>query len=248
MALFGDLKHQTLADLAKVLHRHTGTLFFHAAYQGKTVELVLNRGQLRAMYLDGFPVEALARARGILYQLHTQSHGAFEFHRQALLVGDVRFYDQPFASLVHELVESASPGTTGPVIPDDQLPHPETRFVPVPHSPPVPGSLASLWTLVQPHLTGGSSAAELAPQLGLSPHDMQTVLYRLRAMDLIAPQRAAVSRPPPTAHHPALPHGHGIFTVDDLVPVTLPPTSPAPQPLVQRLLGALRRFTQGGAA
>lgn len=248
MALFGDLKHQTLADLAKILHVHTGTLFFHSSYQGKTVELVLNRGQLRAMYLDGFPVEALARARGILYQLHIQGHGAFEFHRQALLVGDVHFYDHPFASLVHELVESSFPGMGGAVIPDDQLPHPETRFVPVPHSPPVPGSLASLWTLVQPHLTGGSSAAELAPQLGLSPHDMQTVLYRLRAMDLIAPQRAAGLRPAPASHHAASPQGSGFFTVNDLAPVTVAPASPAPRPLVQRLLGALRRFTQGGTA
>jgi hypothetical protein len=49
MALFGDLKHQTLADLAKILHLHTGTLFFHSAFQGKTVELVLNRGHLRAL-------------------------------------------------------------------------------------------------------------------------------------------------------------------------------------------------------
>lgn len=248
MALFGDLKHQTLADLAKVVHLHTGTLFFHSAYQGKTVELVLNRGHLRAMYLDGFPVEDLAQARRILHQLHTQGHGAFEFHRQALLVGDVRFYDQPFAQLIHELVESALPGMAGPAVPEDQLPHPETRFVSVLHSPPVPSSLASLWTLVQPHLAQGSSAAELAPRIGLALHDMRTGLYRLRAMDLITPQRAAVSRPPPTAHHAAAPPGTGVFTVDDLVPVTLPSTSPAPRPLVQRLLGALRRFTQGGTA
>lgn len=247
MALFGDLKHQMLADLAKVIHNHTGTLFFHSAYHGKTVELVLNGGHLRAMYLDGFPVDDLVRARVILQQLHTQGHGAFEFHRQALLVGDVRLYDQPFAELVHELIESTPPGMAGPAIPDDQLPHPDTRFTLTAQAPPVPASLAQLWTRVRPHLAGGSSAADLAPRLGLSLHDMQTALYRLRAMDLITPQRAAVPHHV-TAHPATTPQETGSLTVDDLVPVTLSPSAPAPRPLVQRLLGALRRFTQGGAA
>ena len=250
MALFGDLKHQTLADLAKILHDHTGTLFFHSSYQGKTVELILNRGQLRATYLDGFPVEALAQARRILQQLHVQGHGAFEFHRQSLLVGDVNFYHQPFARLIHEIVESPPPGGAGPVVPEDQLPHPETRFMPVPHLPPVPSSLVALWTLIEPHLAGGSSAAELAPRIGLSTHDTRTALYRLRAMDLITLQRAALSRPAPATHRAALPHGQGeeVVNVDDRMPMPLSAASPATRPLVQRLLGALRRFTQGGTA
>ncbi|GGO39345.1 hypothetical protein [Deinococcus humi] len=248
MALFGDLKHQTLADLAKVIHIHTGTLLFHSAYQGKTVELVLNRGHLHAMYLDGFPIQDLTQARAILHQLHVQGHGAFELHRQTLLVGDVRLYDQPFADLVYDIVESTLPGMPGPVVPADQLPHPDTRFTLTPQSPPVPASLVQLWARVQPHLAQGSSAAELAPRLDLSPHDMQTALYRLRALDLITPQRAAVSRPASVAHHAPMPQGPGGSTVDDITPVTLPPTSPAPRLLVQRLLGALRRFTQGGAA
>jgi hypothetical protein len=247
MALFGDLKHQTLADLAKILHLHTGTLFFHSAFQGKTVELVLNRGHLRAMYLDGFPVEDLARAHRILHQLHVQGHGAFEFHRQVLLVGDAHLYDQPFVALVHEIAESDLPGAIGPVIPDDQLPHPDTRFALMTHSPAVPASLAQLWARVQPHLSQGSSATELAPRLGLTPHDVQMILYRFRAMDLITPQRAAASRPAPTLH-PAAPYGPGGPTLEDIVPSTLPSASPAPRPLVQRLLGALRRFAQGGAA
>lgn len=247
MALFGDLKHQTLADLAKVVHIHTGTLFFHSAYQGKTVELVLNRGHLRAMYLDGFPIEALARVRSILSQLHTQGHGAFEFHRQALLVGDVRLYDQPFTELVYEVVESTLPGMPGPVVPADQLPHPDTRFTLTPQAPPVPPSLAQLWASIQPHLAQGSSAAELAPRFNLSTPDMQTALYRLRAMDLITPQRAAVPRQATTSPAVTL-QGPGGSSVDNIMPVTLPSASPAPRPLMQRLLGALRRLTQGGAA
>ncbi|GGO29589.1 hypothetical protein [Deinococcus humi] len=244
MALFGDLKHQTLADLAKILHIHTGILIFHSSYQGKTVELVLNRGQLRATYLDGFPIGELTRVRSILHQLHAQGHGAFEFHRQALLVGDAHLYDQPFAGLIHEIAEAAPLGTAGPMIPDDQLPHPETRFVPVLHSLSVPDSLASLWAVVQPHLAGGSSAAELAPRIGLSPHDTQTVLYRLRAMDLITPQRAAAARHA-TTQQAALPHEPGDSSGDRM---PLSSASATPRPLVQRLLGALRRFTQGGTA
>lgn len=230
MALFGDLEHHALADLAKVLHAQTGTLFFHASYQGRTLELALRQGHLRAMYLDGFPVRETARVRDILRQLRAQARGAFEFHRQNLPAGAPSFYDLPLVDLLQEFAEA--------FIPEDQLPHPETRFVPSLAGARVPPSLADAWALVGPHLAPGTSAVELAPKVGLPQREVLVTLHRLRAVDLITPQRAGAV-PPQTATVSGQQAGMTPTTAH-FAPAVPPP---APAPLLGRLLGALRRLT-----
>ncbi|QLG13366.1 hypothetical protein HLB42_20800 (plasmid) [Deinococcus sp. D7000] len=240
MALFGDLQHHALTDLAKVLQARTGTLVFRSALQGRTLELVLKTGQLRALYVDGVPTLDLPGARDVLQQLHAQGHGAFEFRMQNLVQSDVHFYDEALTTLVSEIV---TPGVT-----DHLLPHPETRFLRTLKPVQVPATLMPLWTRIKPHLASGRSAAELAVRLDLPQQELLLALARLRALDLITPQRAAAPSTASTAHPAAGPQSQGLFTVNDLAPVTVAPASPAPRPLVQRLLGALRRFTQGGTA
>ena len=238
MALFGDLKHHMLADLAKVLQTRTGTLLFHSSYQGRTLELSLKEGSLRAMYLDGFPIKEPAQVNDILHQLYAQGQGAFEFHKQSALAGDSSFYDLMFADLVSEIVDSD--------VPELQLPHPDTRFVRTLKSAQVPYALLPVWTAIRPDLTAGSSAAALARHLGLPERDVLVALYRLRALDLVTPLRAAalpemlplpVAAPSQLVSHRA-PHAS---------PAHRPPAA-APVPLVQRLLGALRRLTKGSLA
>ena len=70
----------------------TGSLFFHQAYQGRTVELTLMQGWLRALYLDGFPVQEPARVREVLGELRIQRQGAFEFQRQEFGAGTAILY------------------------------------------------------------------------------------------------------------------------------------------------------------
>lgn len=240
MALFGDLQHHALTDLAKVLQARTGTLVFRSALQDRTLELVLKTGQLRALYVNGVPTLDLLGARDVLQQLHDQGHGTFEFRLQNLVQSNIHFYDEALITLVNEIV---TPGVT-----DHLLPHPETRFLRTLKPVQVPATLMPLWTRIKPQLIVSRSAAELAARLDLPQHDVLVTLARLRALDLITPQRAAAPSTASTAHPAAGPQSQGLFTVDDLVPITLPPTSPTPRPLVQRLLGALRRFTQGGTA
>ncbi|GAA5514001.1 hypothetical protein Dcar01_02750 [Deinococcus carri] len=225
MALFGDLEHHALTDLARVLKPQTGTLFFHEAYQGHTLELTLTHGQLRALYVDGFLVREQAQVRNILRELHLQGRGAFEFQRED--------FPEPLpSSYVLPLVETLQE-FAGASIPLDQLPHPDTRFLPAPGRLAVPPSLAAAWALFQPHLAQGASAAELARQVGQTERDVQVALHRLRAVDLIAPLRAA--RPQPVSVSLALetPHTADVFPASP---------SPATAPLVHRLLGALRRL------
>ncbi|MFC5849339.1 hypothetical protein [Deinococcus petrolearius] len=224
MALFGDLEHHALTDLARVLKSQTGTLYFHEAYQRRTLELTLRKGDLRAMYLDGFPVQTSEQVRDILRQLHSQGRGAFEFQRRDFPANVPGFYDLPLVELLQDFTEAS--------IPPDQLPHPETRFLPVTPEPTVPPSLADTWLLLQPHLASGASASELAKQVGRSEREVLGMLHRLRAVDLVAPQRAAtqqVTAPVAVA-----------ATVDGSAPVATPS---APAALVHRLLGALRRLT-----
>ncbi|WP_019586627.1 hypothetical protein [Deinococcus apachensis] len=215
MALFGDLEHHALTDLVRVLRAQSGTLFFHEAYQRRTVELTLAQGRLRAMYLDGFPIQEQTQVRGILSQLQAQGRGAFEFQRRdpSQVPG---LYDLPLGELLEAPNEAA--------IPADQLPHPETRFVPARAAQAVPPSLAADWALLRPLLTFGASGAELARRVGRPEREILAVLHRLRAADLIAPQRAAAQAQAGTT------------------PESVPAAPPA-APLVQRLLGALRRLS-----
>lgn len=234
MAIFGDLEHHTLTDLFKVLSAQAGTLFFHQAYQGRTVEMVLEHGQLHALYVDGFPVPDAAQAQAIVHHLHAQGHGAFEFQRRSVTPGagarqGTRLYTLPLLELLQDALAKA--------IPADQLPHPETRFV-VQHSgAQVPVSLALGWQLIAPHLQTGASAAELARLTGQSEADLQAILYRLRAVDLIAPLRTVALASPVPAAQP-----------EWTTPLSAAAPAAAPAPLLRRLLGALRRLTGSGAA
>ncbi|MDL2345237.1 hypothetical protein QOL99_13920 [Deinococcus sp. MIMF12] len=222
MALFGDLQDHALTDLLKVLAVQTGTLYFHEAYQGRTLELTLTRGQLRALYLDGFPVMDSERAQEILRDLGTRGRGAFEFQRREHAAGALRFYDLPLGGVL-----DAGTGVTA-----EHLPHADTRFVTAPGTPSVPAPLAGTWAVLRPALESGASAAELTRQVGWSEQDLRVALYRLRGASLITPLRAAAP---------------GAAAAVNIAPVP-PAPAPASAPLVQRLLGALRRLGGGARA
>lgn len=236
MAIFGDLEHHTLTDLFKILQTRPGTLFFHQAYQGRTVEMVLEGGRLNALYVDGFPVPDAAQAQATVQHLHAQGRGAFEFQPLSQTPGagarqGARLYALPLGSLLQDPLLQA--------VPADQLPHPETRFVAQPSGAEVPAVLASGWPVLAPHLRTGASAADLARQTGQPEAELLLTLHRLRAAGLIAPLRTvalSASAPAPTPGPSLVPS-----SADVAAPV-------APAPLLRRLLGALRRLTGSGAA
>lgn len=232
MALFGNLEHQPLNELFHMLQTQTGMLYFHEAYHGRTLELTLAQGVLHALYIDGFPVQESARALSILYQLHHQSIGAFEFQRQDKLRSE-RTFALPLRTILRDNVHHT--------IPPDQLPHPDTRFHVVEAVQDVPQSLQHAWTQLSPHFAQSASASELAQVTRVPVSDLQVMLYHLRAVDLIAPVRAAGIARPTTAAPAPLP------ALGSPQPELLPAT-PAPVPLLQRMLGALRRLTGSGAA
>ena len=232
MALFGNLEHQPLNELFNMLQTQTGTLYFHEAYQGRTLELTLAQGVLHALYIDGFPVQESARTLAILYQLHAQSTGAFEFQRQDKIRAE-RTFTLPLRTILRDTVHHT--------IPPDQLPHPDTRFHRVEAVQDVPQSLQHAWTQLAPHLAQGISASELGRVTRVPVPDLQVMLYHLRAVDLIAPVRAAgIARSKPAIPAP-------LPALSSPQPELLP-AAPAPVPLLQRMLGALRRLTGSGAA
>ncbi|MBB5235877.1 DUF4388 domain-containing protein [Deinococcus budaensis] len=226
MALFGDLEHHALSDLVRVLASQTGTLYFHEAYQGRTLELGLQAGRLRAMYLDGFPVETPEQARAVLREVQSARRGAFEFQRRVTPAASPTLYDLPLT----ELLQDAA-------IPADQWPHPDTRFEVVPGPGVVPSALSDAWSVLQPQLLAGASGAELARRVGWAEADVLLALHRLRAAGAVAPQRAAPA--PAGLAVSALSTGHEAGAA--MAPSSS--ASGASAPLVQRLLGALRRLT-----
>lgn len=218
MALFGDLQDHALTDLLRVLAVQTGTLSFHEPYQGRTLELTVTRGQLRALHPGGLAVMDGQRARDILRGPGAQGRGAFEFQRRGHDAGALLFYELPLAGVLDAEV------TPSP----EHLPHAGTRFVAVPGTPPVPAPLAGAWAVLRPALEAGASAAELTRQVGWSEHDLRVALHRLRGANLVMPLWAAAPGPAAT--------------------VNAAPTPAVPAPLVQRLPGTLRRLGGGARA
>ena len=224
MALFGDLAHHAFTDLAKVLRPQTGSLYLHEAYQGRTLELTLMRGQLLALYVDGFPVPTPAQAGDILRAVSARPQGEFEFQARVLTSAEPTLYVVPLLETLQTFTATA--------VPEAQLPHPETRFQVSATGAPVPAALQARWASLAPHLRQGASAAELSRLTGQAERDVRVTLHHLRAAELVTPVRRGGVADAPT---PGLP-------VWELTPAASAGAA-APAPLVSRLLGALRRLT-----
>lgn len=211
MAIYGDFEYHAFNDIIKVLQRHSGVLFMRTALAGRSVELHLRQGTLQAVFVDGFPVNEPLRVRDTVRQLVSGARGEYSFE-----AGPTEYQ---LALPMNELIREA---LSGSAIPDQQLPHQDTRFevVASAQSMPLPESLRASWASLSPLLRGGASASDLASQLRVSLPEARAELYRFRAAGLIAPQRAAAQ-----------------------AQVSAQPAGP-----VRRLLSALRRLTGGSAA
>ncbi|WP_027483673.1 DUF4388 domain-containing protein [Deinococcus pimensis] len=215
MALTGDLADLPLTDLAHVLAHHTGTLDVERALHGRNLQLILERGRLRALFVDGFNIRDDGRLRDLLRSVAATPSGYWEFH-PAPITDALRQVDYALVDLLTHATHTD--------VPDDHLPHPVTHFVPTFYQD-VPQDLRATWTTAAPFLRSGASAETLASDLGMTERDAQRLLYRLRAIGLIQPQRA-IHREQHNAAAPASSPGR---------------PAPAANP-VARLLGALRRM------
>lgn len=231
MAIFGDLEHHAFTDVAKVIRQQSGTLFLHRAYQGQTVEMLLRSDVLQAIYLDGFPITQPAKIRDVLFYLVTHNEGRYEFEEQQIHTA------LPLNLLLSDMMREVAANAT---MQEDQLPHVDTRFVADSYGGTVPASLSDKWTRIQPLMRTGASAADLAKTLHYSEQEMRVTLHQLRAVGLVAPQRAS-ERPAaaPNAHAQTQSVGR------DTGSTAAPTPEPAPRSLVQGLLGSLRRMLGG---
>lgn len=122
-----------------------------------------------------------------------------------------------------------------------RTPPPPRHPLPVAGPAAVPGALQATWTDLAPHLRVGASATELSRATGRTIQDLQISLYHLRAAALIGPVRSAESLTPPTTQANGQAErqaGH----MTDPAPAAQP-TLTASAPIINRLLGALRRLT-----
>lgn len=232
MAIFGDLEHHAFTDVAKVIRQQSGTLFLHRAYQGQTVEMLLRNDALQAIYIDGFPVMQPTKIRDVLFYLVTHNEGRYEFEEQQVQTA------QPLNLLLSDMMRQVAADAT---VQEDQLPHVDTRFVADSYGGSVPASLQEKWSRIQPYMGAGASAADLSQKLPYSEQEMRVTLHQLRAVGLVAPQRAMGER------------NFGSAAQAGAAPAARPANAAAPaaenaapRSLVQNLLGSLRRL-MGGA-
>lgn len=232
VAIYGDFADHAFPDVAKVLQRHTGTLFLQSALGGRSVELHLHRGELRALFVDGFPVREALRVQDVLRQLMNGATGTYEFEAMAPHELTAHF-SLPLNQVLRSLVQDAQ-------IDESQLPHESTRFVSVPEAetyvPTLPVTLQGAWRNVAPILNGGGSATDIAQAAFISLDEARLMLFRLRAAGIVTPYRAAgvvaVAGPSgqPSVHFESQ--------------VAAPAEEKAASP-VRRFLNALRRLTGG---
>lgn len=225
MAIFGDLDHLPFIDLTRVLAHQTGTLFLRTAFAGRSVELHLDRTELRGLYLDGFPINEPGRMQDVLHGLTTSATGTFEFQP-----AELTSLTPHLKLTLSELLEPHG----GTAVPEAQLPHADTRFMPAELPPTPPAHLTASWQRVRPRLEAGASPADVAHQLHLSELQGRELFSRLRTAGLIVPVRANM---------PARPTGR-MLEPDVHLAASVPerPAAPEAGP-VRRLLNALRRFT-----
>lgn len=215
MAIYGDFEYHAFNDIIKVLQRHTGVLFMRTALAGRSVELHLQQGTLHAVFIDGFPVNEPLRVRDTLRSLVSQARGEYSFE-----VGPVSHHlALPVLELLRDVMSTSD-------IPEQQLPHPDTRFEST-GAASVPENLRASWASLSPLLSTGASASDVATQLRVSLPEARAALYRLRAAGLLAPQRAAQASAGAASTPGAARPGAGP---------------------VRRLLSALRRLTGGSPA
>lgn len=213
MAIYGDFEYHAFNDIIKVLQRHAGVLFMRTALGGRSVELHLQQGTLHAVFIDGFPVNEPLRVRDTVRHLVSGARGEYSFEAGAIN----HHLSIPMNDLIREVLSSSD-------IPEQQLPHQDTRFEVVgsAHAVQVPDALRASWNSLSPLLRTGASANDISSQLRVSLPEARAALYRLRAAGLITPQRAAAAAQAQGTAQPAGP--------------------------VRRLLNALRRLTGGSAA
>lgn len=230
MAIYGDFADHAFPDVAKVLQRHTGTLFLQSALGGRSVELHLHHGELRALFVDGFPVREALRVQDVLRQLMNSATGTYEFEAMAPHELTAHF-SLPLNQVLRSLVQDAN-------IDESQLPHESTRFVAVPDAEgyvtTLPVTLQGAWRNVAPILSTGGSATDIAQAAFISLDEARLMLFRLRAAGIVTPYRAAgvVNAGPsgqPTVHFESQ--------------VAAPAEEKASP--VRRFLNALRRLTGG---
>ncbi len=193
MTLLGKLEQSAFIDLFKFIQHQRGTLVLHQAYQGRTLELYLEAGQLRALYADGFQIQEQLRVREVVYHLVTQPVSAFEFDNRKVQPGERLWLDMNLGELLGKVARSAQ-------IPEDQLPEAQEKFMAEPLTRQVPQTLAGCWQQLRPLLRAGASAADVAHHLPYSEREARLMLRDLRAVGLIVPQRQLAVRQQFAAH------------------------------------------------
>ncbi|WP_188961512.1 hypothetical protein [Deinococcus aquiradiocola] len=167
----------SLTDVLRIARSKTGTLYLYSALGGRSIELALHNNHLLSLYIDGFAVQDRDRATHTVLQLLSDAHGKFSFEdlaRDRL----ARHYLLPLFPLLQQAAVQH-------VVPDVNLPHPQTMFRLRPGSPEVPAGLATMWQQASPHLKHVTNAELLSQILSVPQHDAQVMMYQLRSAALI---------------------------------------------------------------
>lgn len=189
MAISGDLSDISVVDVFRVLRAKTGLLHIDSTPGAHDLTIGLHTNHAVSLLVGDRSVTTREDAAETVRELLTRATGRFRFDAT----------DAAPRSFILPLYPIVQASTQAHVVPDAELPHPDTRFRLLADHPAVPPALAASWVSVAPLLRAGTSAAEAAQLLGLTVHECQTTLYRYRSADMITLSPADTAEGTPAA-------------------------------------------------
>ncbi|WP_456411339.1 DUF4388 domain-containing protein [Oceanithermus sp.] len=184
MAIFGNLRHISIGDLLPLLAYQEGALELFNVPGRPRITLYVERGVLRAVYLNDRPADAL-QARSVLGELVQARRGGFEFIPGARPHRSGHELNWPLNSLMVALVSFNDEVSEAA----EDLPHPDTifRFARLPSVDDA--RLREFWNAAHGYLVAGASARQLSEKLGIDLDLVRFYLHRLRQLGAVEPVR-----------------------------------------------------------
>lgn len=192
MAIFGNLSDLPLPEILTMVGHKSGCLLLWNLPNNQEYELHIAESCICGVLSGNKSMEDILQIRDLMLHLINSNSGNFEFHKRSA-------YDlkQNFNIPIEQILLSTAAISDEIDAYRDYFPNQETRFK-------LAGcldiwldsDLYSFWERSSKLLSEGSSAEEIARQLGLNLERVQLNLYKLRSVGKIEPMRAMESRSP----------------------------------------------------
>jgi len=183
MAIFGDLKQISLADLLPLLKNQKGSLEIFNLNNLPHITMYVESGKVTSILLAGKPIDEI-QIHSVIDALINAERGSFEFIPGAS-PKKRRSRDWDLDTLVLSVTTIADEI----IMAKNNMPHPDTIFIIASNTNLNDKRLLEFWKRAKKYFTRGASARQLSQELGVPLNHAGYYVLRLRQAGLIKPAR-----------------------------------------------------------